>query len=59
MEDHACNCYQLVVPSRSVWMLPGIESEQLGSSCADRGGRHQLFNSENEQMIGERGSQWQ
>ena len=59
MEDHACNCYQLVVPCRSVWMLRGFESEQLGSSFADRGGRHQLFNSENELMIGERDAQWQ
>jgi hypothetical protein len=56
MEDRACNCYQLVVPCRSVWMLRGIESEQSGSSLANSGGWHQLFNSENGLMIGERAS---
>lgn len=58
MESQACGCYQLVVPSCCSRMLPGIESEQSGSSLADTGG-HQRFNGENRLMIGERASQWQ
>jgi hypothetical protein len=58
MEFWPCQCYQLVVPSRCSRMLPGIESEQSGSSFADTGG-HQRFNGENGLMIGERASQWQ
>jgi hypothetical protein len=42
MVFQACGCYQLVVPSRCFRMLPGIESEQSGSSFADTGG-HQII----------------
>ena len=55
---YGCGCYQLVVLFRCFRMLPGIESEQLGSSFADIG-RHQLFKSENEAYDRGAGLPWQ